>query len=113
MVFGHTASQDTSITVYHSDDSGSIRIAELATSIRSAEEPVFLRRIHQRGQFYTLILGKHPYMVIALNSYAVSDSDLVYRLKTQSCAYGYICARHKQLLSNMVAALIIYETGSL
>jgi hypothetical protein len=66
-----------------------------------------------RGQFFTLIVGKDPYVAIALNSYAVSDGDLVRALKNYSCAYGYICAREKQLLSNMVAALIIYETGSL
>lgn len=66
-----------------------------------------------RGQFFTNIVGKHPQMVIALNRYAVSDGDLVYRLKTQSCTYGYICAPYKQLIANMVAALIIRETGSL
>lgn len=66
-----------------------------------------------RAQFFTLLLGKHPYMAIALNSYAVSDGDLVRALKSSSCAYGYICASGKQRLANMVAALIIYETGSL
>jgi hypothetical protein len=66
-----------------------------------------------RGQFFTYLLGKHPYMAVALNSFAVSDGDLVYQLRTRSCAYGYICAREQRLLSNMVAALIIFETGSL
>lgn len=66
-----------------------------------------------RGQFFTLIVGKDPYVAVALNSYAVSDGDLVRALKYYRCAYGYICSREKQLLSNMVAALIIYETGSL
>ena len=63
----------------------------------------------ERTQFHTLLLGKHPNMVAALNSFAVSDGDLVYALKYSSCAYGYICADGKQTLSNMVAALIVLE----
>lgn len=68
---------------------------------------------NQEAQKYTLILGKDPKISAALNSYAVSNGDLIRALKNQSCAYNYICATEKQILSNMVAALYIFEKGSL
>lgn len=64
-------------------------------------------------QKYTLIVGKDPNIVAALNSFAVSQSDVVRALKGSGCGYGYICATEKQILSNMAAALYIFENGSL
>lgn len=57
----------------------------------------------QKTQFLTLMLGKDPCMAIGLNSYAVSDSDLVRALKGNG--YGYIKAPQKQRIANMIAAL--------
>lgn len=67
----------------------------------------------EKGQFWSLVLGKDPNMAIALNTFAVSDSDLVGALKSGGCGYGYICATEKQILSNMVAALYLYDGGEL
>jgi hypothetical protein len=67
----------------------------------------------EKGQFFTLLAGKDPNMVIALNSFAVSTDDLVAALKSGSCGYGYICAEDKQLLSNMVTALYLIDGGTL
>jgi hypothetical protein len=69
--------------------------------------------LSQQIQYYTLMLGKDPKMVVSLNSFAVSDGDLIRGLKNQACTYGYICATEKQVLSNMVAALYLFDTGSL
>jgi peptidoglycan hydrolase-like protein with peptidoglycan-binding domain len=66
----------------------------------------------ERGQFFTYLLGKHPRMAIPLNSFAVSDGDLVRALRTQYEAYGYIGPGLKQLLANMVEALRRFEAGS-
>jgi hypothetical protein len=67
----------------------------------------------EKTQLFTLILGKDPTMAIALNSYAVSDSDLIHCLKTKSSCYGYIDSQAKQRFSNIVAALILFDSGSL
>lgn len=67
----------------------------------------------EKGQFFSLLVGKDPNMVIAFNSSAVSDDDLVAALKAGGCAYQYICAENKQLLSNMVAALYLIDGGTL
>jgi hypothetical protein len=63
----------------------------------------------QKGQFFTLILGKDPNIVIALNSYAVSTNDLVRALG--GSGYGYIHAPEKQILANMIQALYLFDTG--
>ncbi|HLL60984.1 MAG TPA: hypothetical protein VK338_04660 [Candidatus Nitrosocosmicus sp.] len=68
---------------------------------------------NQRKQFFTLIIGKDPAMVAVLNSYAVSDGDLIRCLKTQSNCYGYINSNLKQNIANIMAALIIYDRGQL
>lgn len=67
----------------------------------------------EKGQYFTLLVGKDPTMVIALNSFAVSDDDLVGALKSTSCSYGYICAGEKQRLSNLVASLYQFDGGTL
>jgi murein DD-endopeptidase MepM/ murein hydrolase activator NlpD len=66
----------------------------------------------QKGQFLTLLLGKDPNISTALNSFAVSDGDLVRVLKESGCGYGYICEGEKQLLSNMIMALYQLDEGS-
>jgi hypothetical protein len=63
---------------------------------------------NEKTQFFTLLLGKDPMMAIALNSFAVRDGDLIKALKTKECAYGYICAKDKQRLANMVEALRLF-----
>lgn len=65
-----------------------------------------------KSQFLSLLLGKDPGMVIGLNTFAISDNDLIRGIKTQNCVYGYICPTEKQLLSNMIAALYLFDTGS-
>lgn len=57
----------------------------------------------QKTQFLTLMLGKDPCMAIGLNSYAVSEGDLIRALK--GSGYGYIKAPQKQRIANMIAAL--------
>ncbi|NTV30597.1 hypothetical protein HGA91_01270 [candidate division WWE3 bacterium] len=63
-----------------------------------------------RRQYFTMIIGKDPAIASAFNSQAVSTGDLVRALKTQDCAYGYICQRHKQVLANIVAALYAHNS---
>lgn len=73
---------------------------------------------NQKSQFYTLLLGKDPKMIIALNSSAVSEGDLVRGLKNcdgcqkpatpqdpNNCTYRYICNTEEVLLASMVEAL--------
>lgn len=64
----------------------------------------------ERRQFFTMIIGKDPAIASAFNSQAVSQGDLVRALKTQDCAYGYICQRYKQVLANIVAALYSHNS---
>jgi len=69
----------------------------------------------EEGQFFTLILGKDPKMAVALNSFAVNSSFLN-QLKNANDShklYGYIGNREVQLISNMIAALYMIDTGSL
>ncbi len=70
---------------------------------------------NERTQFFSLILGKDPKMVVALNSFAV-NSNFLNQLKNTSDAhklYGYIGIKEVQLISNMIAALYIIDNGSL
>lgn len=64
-------------------------------------------------QRYTLVLGRDPKMVVAMNSYAVNNSDIIRALKSSRCAYGYICEAEKQILSNMIAALYLFDGGDI
>lgn len=69
----------------------------------------------EKAQFFTLILGKDPKMAVALNSYAV-NSGFLNQLKNANDSkklYGYIGNREVQLISNMIAALYMIDTGSL
>ncbi len=69
----------------------------------------------EQGQFFTLILGKDPKMAAALNSFAVTPSFLT-QLRSANDShklYGYIGTTEVQLISNMMAALYIIDTGSL
>ena len=66
----------------------------------------------EKTQVLTLILGKDPAMAAALNSFAVSDDDLVAALKKGGCLYGdcsYYNEAWKQNLSNMVLALYQFD----
>jgi hypothetical protein len=68
----------------------------------------------EEGQFYTLVLGKDPNMVVGLNSYAVSERDLISALRnTSQCGYGYICTAERQLISNMIMALYLFNGGNI
>lgn len=62
----------------------------------------------EKTQLLTLMLGKDPCMVIGLNSFAVSQGDLVRALQNP-CAYGYFCAPLKKRMSNMMRALQLYD----
>lgn len=67
---------------------------------------------NEKTQVLTLILGKDPTMAAALNSFAVSDDDLVKALKAGGCLYGdcsYYNETWKQQLSNMVMALYMFD----
>lgn len=66
----------------------------------------------EKGQYFSLLTGKDPNMVIALNSFAVSEDDLIAALKS-GCAYDYICSEEKQILANMVGALYELDGGAL
>lgn len=61
-----------------------------------------------KTQFLSLMLGKDPNMTIGMNSYAVSDGDLIAALK--GSGYGYIGTAHKQLLSNMIYSLWLFDS---
>jgi hypothetical protein len=64
----------------------------------------------RRRQLLTLLAGKDPNMVAAMNSGAVAGS-LVNGLKAGGCVYGYICDTERQILSNMVYALWQLDCG--
>lgn len=83
--------------------SGSVSLDDIAPNGGSV-------KTDSKTQFLTTMLAKDPNIATALNSYAVSDSDLINGLKTQQCTYRYICAAHKQLLSNMVYALWLFDS---
>jgi len=61
----------------------------------------------EKTQILTLVLGKDPNMSAALNSFAVSDDDLVNAL--QGDGYGYIKEPAKQMLANMIMALYMFD----
>lgn len=65
-------------------------------------------------QFLTLMLGKDPNMTIGMNSFAVSDHDLLAHIgEGEGCgpSWGsYICKPERQLLSNMIYALWKYDS---
>jgi hypothetical protein len=82
---------------------GSVKIGDISPNVDFFSE---------KGQYFTLLAGKDPTMAIALNSFAVSEDDLVSALKA-GCAYGYICGEEKQVLANMVGALYELDGGSL
>lgn len=62
----------------------------------------------ERKQFFTLILGKNPLMVVLLNSTTVNG--LADSLKAGGTIYGYIGESQKQLISNMLQALYKYDS---
>ncbi len=64
----------------------------------------------RKRQLLSLIAGKDPNMVAALNSGAVAGS-LVTGLRGGGCVYGYICVTERQILSNMVYALWLLSCG--
>jgi hypothetical protein len=64
----------------------------------------------QKRQLLTLIAGKDPNMVAALNSFAVSDGDLIRVLKAHqpggsNCGYGYICDADEQRIADYAYSL--------
>ncbi len=67
----------------------------------------------EKAQIQSLILGKDPNMAAALNSFAVSDSDVVAHLGTgdgQGPGWGhYIRKGHRQAISNMMMALYMFD----
>lgn len=73
----------------------------------------------ERRQLLTLLTGKDPYMVAALNSFAVSQGDLINRGLIPggptgcSTTQGYTtyCGATKQALSNIVYALWMISCG--
>lgn len=89
--------------------------AQTATLGNISENGRALITANERDQFLTLILAKDPAIVAAFNSQAVSDGDLIARLRAYTgsgtCTYGYICAAQEQNLSNLFAALYLYENG--
>jgi hypothetical protein len=84
----------------------------------------------ERRQFLTLITGKDPNMVAAMNADAVSG-NLFNNLNSKNppadsryispgncagtscsnCTYGYICGAEEKRLSNIVTALYLYKNG--
>lgn len=82
---------------------GSVKMGDISPNVDFFSE---------KGQYFTLLAGKDPTMVIALNSFAVSESDLISSLRS-GCAYGYICSEEKQVLANMVGALYELDGGTL
>lgn len=58
-----------------------------------------------RTQFFSLLAGKDPGMVAAFNSIAVSNGDLVGKLKNPNCNAYYCSPANRQRLSNYVYAL--------
>lgn len=58
-----------------------------------------------RRQFFSLLIGKDPAMVAAFNSIAVSNADLVAKLKNPSCGNYYCSGPNRQRLANYVYAL--------
>lgn len=69
-----------------------------------------------RTQIVTLIVGKDPAMVAALNSYAVSDGDLINAIENAGSSgymYGssYYDANFRKRLSNMMLALHMIDDG--
>lgn len=67
----------------------------------------------EKGQFFTLIVGKDPKMAAGLNSYAVNSSFLS-QLRTASDTnklYGYIGSREIQLISNMMMVLYMIDNN--
>lgn len=67
----------------------------------------------RRKQFFTLLLGKDPCMVIALNSEEVNEGDLIRCIKNTSCGWAGYVRQRKQHLSNMVAALYKFDQGTI
>src|SRR5690606_20150684 len=67
-----------------------------------------------RTHFLTLLLGKDPNMATALNSYAVTDDDILAHLGTgETCGPGwgnYICKPERQLMSNMIYSLWQFDS---
>ena len=61
-----------------------------------------------KTQILTLILGKDPAMAAALNSFAVTDDDLI-AVGFKGNGYGYIHDAEKQLISNMIMALYQFD----
>jgi murein DD-endopeptidase MepM/ murein hydrolase activator NlpD len=61
-----------------------------------------------KTQFLSLMLGKDPAMAAGMNSFAVSEDDVVRALK--GGGYGYIAGPHKQLISNMMMALYLLDS---
>jgi len=58
-----------------------------------------------REQFFSLLIGKDPAMVAAFNSIAVSNSDLVAKLRNSGCTAYYCSQANRQRLANYVYAL--------
>lgn len=67
----------------------------------------------ERAQIQSLILGKDPNMAAALNSFAVSDDDVLAHLGTgEGCGPGwgsYICKPARQQMANMMMALYMFD----
>jgi murein DD-endopeptidase MepM/ murein hydrolase activator NlpD len=62
-----------------------------------------------KAQIQSLILGKDPAMAAGLNSFAVSDSDLIAN-GFKGGGYGYINSAYKQMVSNMIMALYMLDS---
>lgn len=67
----------------------------------------------EKAQIQSLILGKDPNMAAALNSFAVSDDDVLAHLGTgDGCGPGwghYICKPARQQMANMMMALYMFD----
>lgn len=67
----------------------------------------------EKTQILTLILGKDPTMAAALNSFAVTDDDVLAHLGTgEGCGPGwggYICKPARQQMANMLMALYMFD----
>ncbi len=65
---------------------------------------------NKKTQFMTVLLGKDPKMVVAMNHFAVSDDDLISELRQSGDPYGQKRYHNlRPILSNMIAALQLFD----
>lgn len=106
------SSQQTDLVSEFKDQIDSATTADIATNLDNLLG-------NRRTQFFTILLGKDPNMVAALNSYAVTDDDIGAMLQnprslgwSNDCgtAHEFYCSPDlRPRISNMIMALYMFD----